>query len=88
VMRLFRSLTDTDDTEYRDLVRLLLITASEYFATGEAVSDPCAQPLLEHLPEGHSTRNRRLGRHPQIAEAFAAERAVIGRVTRENDHQN
>ena len=50
--RLFRSLTDTDDTERRDLARPLLIAAGEHFATqGKLCLIPGARPLLEYLSE-------------------------------------
>lgn len=50
--RLFRSLTDTDDTERRDLARPLLIAAGEHFAAqGKLCLIPGARPLLEYLSE-------------------------------------
>lgn len=50
--RLYRSLTDTDDTERRDLVRPLLIAAGDQFAAeGRLCVIPGAQPLLEYLSE-------------------------------------
>jgi tetratricopeptide (TPR) repeat protein len=50
--RLFRSLTDTDDTERRDLARPLLIAAGEHFALqGKLCLIPGARPLLEYLSE-------------------------------------
>ncbi|MDQ3761017.1 MAG: hypothetical protein M3460_04760 [Actinomycetota bacterium] len=50
--RLFRSLTDTDDTQRRDLARPLLIAAGEHFATqGKLCLIPGARPLLEYLSE-------------------------------------
>lgn len=50
--RLFRSLTDTDDTQCRDLARPLLIAAGERFAANEKIClIPGARPLLEYLSE-------------------------------------
>lgn len=50
--RLFRSLTDTDDAERRDLARPLLITAGERFAKeGKLCVIPGVRPLLEYLSE-------------------------------------
>lgn len=50
--RLFRSLTDTDDTERRDLARPLLTAAGERFAAdGKLCLIPGARPLLEYLLE-------------------------------------
>lgn len=50
--RLFRSLTDTDDTERRNLARPLLIAAGEHFAAqGKLCLIPGARPLLEYLSE-------------------------------------
>jgi tetratricopeptide (TPR) repeat protein len=50
--RLFRSLTDTDDTERRDLARPLLIAAGEQFAMqGKLCLIPGVRPLLEYLSE-------------------------------------
>lgn len=50
--RLFRSLTDTDDTERRDLARPLLVAAGEHLATQARVClVPGARPLLEYLSE-------------------------------------
>ncbi|MBV9013359.1 MAG: hypothetical protein JO272_15195 [Pseudonocardiales bacterium] len=50
--RLYRSLTDTDDTQRRDLARPLLITTGEQFATqGKLCLIPGARPLLEYLSE-------------------------------------
>ncbi|MGH3936512.1 MAG: tetratricopeptide repeat protein [Pseudonocardiaceae bacterium] len=50
--RLFRSLTDTDDTERRDLARPLLIACGEQLATDRKIClIPGAQPLLEYLSE-------------------------------------
>jgi tetratricopeptide (TPR) repeat protein len=50
--RLFRSLTDTDDTERRDLARPLLIAAGQHFAMqGKLCLIPGARPLLEYLSE-------------------------------------
>ncbi|MGH3824356.1 MAG: hypothetical protein ACRDRA_16230 [Pseudonocardiaceae bacterium] len=50
--RLFRSLTDTDDTERRDLVRPLLIACGEHFAAEQKLClIPGARPLLEYLSE-------------------------------------
>jgi tetratricopeptide (TPR) repeat protein len=49
---LFRSLTDTDDTERRDLARPLLIAAGERFAAeGKLCLIPGVRPLLEYLSE-------------------------------------
>jgi tetratricopeptide (TPR) repeat protein len=49
---LFRSLTDTDDTQRRDLARPLLIAAGEWFARGQQVCViPGVRPLLEYLSE-------------------------------------
>jgi hypothetical protein len=49
---LYRSLTDSDDPERRDLARPLLIAAGEHFAAG---GKPCLipglRPLLEYLSE-------------------------------------
>ncbi|MGH3998687.1 MAG: hypothetical protein ACRDTJ_14650, partial [Pseudonocardiaceae bacterium] len=50
--RLFRSLTDTDDTERRDLARPLLIACGEHFAAEQKLClIPGARPLLEYLSE-------------------------------------
>ncbi|MGH8571379.1 MAG: hypothetical protein ACREX8_02235, partial [Gammaproteobacteria bacterium] len=50
--QLFRSLTDTDDAERRDLARPLLIAAGEHFAAeGKLCLIPGARPLLEYLSE-------------------------------------
>ncbi|HEU0088439.1 MAG TPA: hypothetical protein VFQ77_12445 [Pseudonocardiaceae bacterium] len=50
--QLFRSLTDTDDTERRDLARPLLTAAGEHFATdGKLCLIPGVRPLLEYLSE-------------------------------------
>ena len=49
---LFRSLTDTDNTERRDLARPLLIAAGERFATDKKLClIPGVRPLLEYLSE-------------------------------------
>ncbi|MGH9216265.1 MAG: hypothetical protein ACRDZS_08415, partial [Acidimicrobiales bacterium] len=49
---LFRSLTDTDDAERRDLARPLLIAAGEHFAAaGKLCLIPGVRPLLEYLSE-------------------------------------
>jgi hypothetical protein len=49
---LFRSLTDTDDTERRDLARPLLIACGEHFAAeGKLCVIPGVRPLLEYLSE-------------------------------------
>ncbi len=49
---LFRSLTDTDDTERRDLARPLLIAAGAQFAAeGKLCLIPGVRPLLEYLSE-------------------------------------
>ena len=46
--QLFRSLTDTDDAERRDLARPLLIAAGErYAADGKLCLIPGVRPLLE-----------------------------------------
>ncbi len=50
--RLFRSLTDTDDTERRDLARPLMIATGEHFARqGKLCLIPGVRPLLEYLSE-------------------------------------
>ncbi|MGH3867625.1 MAG: tetratricopeptide repeat protein [Pseudonocardiaceae bacterium] len=50
--QLYRSLTDTDDTERRDLARPLLITAGEQFAVDKKLCMiPGTRPLLEYLSE-------------------------------------
>ncbi|MGH3566593.1 MAG: hypothetical protein ACRDRH_11300 [Pseudonocardia sp.] len=50
--QLFRSLTDTDDTERRDLARPVLIATGEWFATDRKLClIPGARPLLEYLSE-------------------------------------
>lgn len=50
--QLFRSLTDTDDAQRRDLARPLLIAAGEQFAAaGKLCVIPGARPLLEYLSE-------------------------------------
>ena len=50
--QLFRSLTDTDDAERRDLARPLLIAAGErYAADGKLCLIPGVRPLLEYLSE-------------------------------------
>ncbi len=50
--QLFRSLTDTDDAERRDLARPLLIAAGEHFAAdGKYCLIPGVRPLLEYLSE-------------------------------------
>ncbi|MBV9030483.1 MAG: hypothetical protein JO364_09255 [Pseudonocardiales bacterium] len=50
--RLFRSLTDTDDVERRDLARPLLISTGEHFAAaGKLCVIPGTLPLLEYLSE-------------------------------------
>ncbi len=50
--RLFQSLTDTDDTERRDLARPLLIATGEHFARqGKLCLIPGVRPLLEYLSE-------------------------------------
>lgn len=50
--QLYRSLTDTDDAERRDLARPLLIAAGEQFAAdGKFCLIPGARPLLEYLSE-------------------------------------
>ncbi len=50
--QLFRSLTDTDDAERRDLARPLLIAAGECFAAdGKLCLIPGVRPLLEYLSE-------------------------------------
>ncbi|MGH3548581.1 MAG: hypothetical protein ACRDQU_10835 [Pseudonocardiaceae bacterium] len=50
--RLYRSLTDTDDTERRNLARPLLIATGERFATqGKLCLIPGARPLMEYLSE-------------------------------------
>ncbi|MGH3865735.1 MAG: tetratricopeptide repeat protein [Pseudonocardiaceae bacterium] len=50
--RLYRSLTDTDDTERRDLARPLLIATGEQFAAdGKLCVIPGTRPLLEYLSE-------------------------------------
>jgi len=49
---LFRSLTDTDDAERRDLARPLLIAAGDWFAAdGKFCLIPGVRPLLEYLSE-------------------------------------
>jgi len=49
---LFRSLTDSDDAQRRDLARPLLIAAGEWFAGGQRVCViPGVRPLLEYLSE-------------------------------------
>ncbi|MGH3720975.1 MAG: tetratricopeptide repeat protein [Pseudonocardiaceae bacterium] len=49
---LFRSLTDTDDAERRDLARPLLIaTGQQFAAAGKLCVIPGALPLLEYLSE-------------------------------------
>ncbi|MCA1706682.1 MAG: hypothetical protein LC808_26815 [Actinobacteria bacterium] len=49
---LFRSLTDTDDAECRDLARPLLIAAGQRFAAdGKLCLFPGVRPLLEYLSE-------------------------------------
>jgi hypothetical protein len=49
---LFRSLTDTDDTERRDLARPLLIAAGDQLAAdGKTCLIPGVRPLLEYLSE-------------------------------------
>jgi hypothetical protein len=50
--QLYRSLTDTDDAERRDLVRPLLISTGEQLAAeGKPCVIPGARPLLEYLSE-------------------------------------
>ncbi|MGH3829406.1 MAG: hypothetical protein ACRDRS_02980 [Pseudonocardiaceae bacterium] len=50
--QLFRSLTDTDDAERRELARPLLIATGESFASdGKLCVIPGALPLLEYLSE-------------------------------------
>jgi hypothetical protein len=50
--QLFRSLTDTDDAERRDLARPLLIAAGDHFAAaGKLCLIPGVRPLLEYLSE-------------------------------------
>jgi len=50
--QLFRSLTDTDDAERRDLARPLLIAAGEQLAAdGKFCLIPGVRPLLEYLSE-------------------------------------
>jgi tetratricopeptide (TPR) repeat protein len=50
--QLYRSLTDTDDAERRDLVRPLLISTGEQLAAdGKLCVIPGARPLLEYLSE-------------------------------------
>jgi tetratricopeptide (TPR) repeat protein len=50
--QLFRSLTDTDDAERRDLARPLLIAAGEQLAAaGKLCLIPGVRPLLEYLSE-------------------------------------
>jgi tetratricopeptide (TPR) repeat protein len=50
--RLFRSLTDTDDAERRDLARPLLIACGDHFAADKKLClIPGARPLLEYLSE-------------------------------------
>ena len=50
--QLFRSLTDTDDAERRDLARPLLIATGEQFAAhGKLCLIPGVRPLLEYLSE-------------------------------------
>jgi tetratricopeptide (TPR) repeat protein len=49
---LYRSLTDSDDTERRDLARPLLIASGEHFAAqGRPCLIPGSRPLLEYLSE-------------------------------------
>ncbi|MGH3707753.1 MAG: hypothetical protein ACRDRQ_06530 [Pseudonocardiaceae bacterium] len=50
--QLYRSLTDTDDAERRDLARPLLISAGEKFAVDKKLCViPGTRPLLEYLSE-------------------------------------
>ncbi|HEX2301260.1 MAG TPA: hypothetical protein VHH34_22625 [Pseudonocardiaceae bacterium] len=50
--QLFRSLTDTDDTERRNLARPLLIASGDqYAAEGKLCLIPGVRPLLEYLSE-------------------------------------
>ena len=61
--QLFRSLTDTDDAERRDLARPLLIAAGALRRSREAVSHPPRTAVAGVPVRGRSARYRGMGRH-------------------------